>query len=217
MCFSAKSSFGAAGILAVIGTLTFKKVTRKAQIPFALIPYFFAIQQFTEGLLWLALKNQIFDANSFIVPVATYTFLFFAFVVWPIWLPGSIIIMQHKDQKTKVQKFLLYTSLITGFIVAGYSIFCIAQYGASAQILKNHILYNIQIPEITGFDFVFYLIATILPFFIASNKLMKLFGITALLSLYLTYTTYLKFLISVWCFFAAILSIITYFIIAKSR
>ena len=57
MCFSATASFGASAVLGAIGIIAVAKAKTKPQRLFATIPLIFAVQQLTEGLLWLSLKN----------------------------------------------------------------------------------------------------------------------------------------------------------------
>ncbi len=67
--------------------------------------------------------------------------------------------------------------------------------------------------------FVFYLITTIAPFFISSVKRMWVFGILIAVSCVVTGIFFSQYLTSVWCFFAAVISIIVYWILRgiKSR
>ena len=58
MCFSATASFVAGTSLSVIGVATLKHVKRKTEIPFAMIPLLFGIQQLTEGVIWLTFAND---------------------------------------------------------------------------------------------------------------------------------------------------------------
>lgn len=78
MCFSASSSFGAAIVISTIGVMAIKKVSIPAHYFFPLIPLFFAMQQFAEGILWLALTDSSYAPLEW---TATYFFLFFAQVV----------------------------------------------------------------------------------------------------------------------------------------
>ena len=57
MCFSASASFGASALLGVIGTVAVVKAKTTSQRLFAVIPFIFSIQQLTEGLLWVAIKQ----------------------------------------------------------------------------------------------------------------------------------------------------------------
>ena len=54
MCFSATASFISGTALCVIGVATLKQTKAPAEIPFALIPLLFGIQQLTEGVIWLS-------------------------------------------------------------------------------------------------------------------------------------------------------------------
>jgi hypothetical protein len=53
MCFSATASFSAGTVLLGLGALTLKLVRHPRELMFAAIPLLFAIQQWTEGVIWL--------------------------------------------------------------------------------------------------------------------------------------------------------------------
>lgn len=57
---------------------------------------------------------------------------------------------------------------------------------------------------------VFYLAATCVSCFFSSHRFVKLFGVLALLSYIAAYLAYVMAVTSVWCFFAAILSVLIY-------
>ena len=96
MCFSTSASFGAGIILTTIGVATIKKVREPSQLFFASIPLLFGVQQFSEGFLWLALTNPKY---SFLEQISTYSFLFFAQIVWPILIPVAIYFLEKKEKK----------------------------------------------------------------------------------------------------------------------
>ena len=75
MCFSATASFGASIVLSAIGVVSIKKVQHHYQCMFAAIPLLFAIQQFSEGILWLTLPYP--DLHYF-QSVTTLFYLVFA-------------------------------------------------------------------------------------------------------------------------------------------
>ena len=51
MCFSATASFISGTTLCVIGVATLKQTKGSAEVPFALIPLLFGIQQLIEGVI----------------------------------------------------------------------------------------------------------------------------------------------------------------------
>ena len=58
MCFSATASFSAGAVLLGIGALTVKSSHRRREMPLAAIPLLFAIQQLTEGVIWLTFRHE---------------------------------------------------------------------------------------------------------------------------------------------------------------
>src|ERR1041385_1006208 len=115
MCFSASASFGAGAILSVIGLASLKKVKSSSQIIFAAIPLIFAVQQITEGFLWLALSHQNFASMR---QGTTYIFLFFAQIVWPVWVPFSILKLEKRDNRKKIEKLLTGIGMLVSTYLA---------------------------------------------------------------------------------------------------
>ena len=63
MCFSATASFSAGAVLLGLGTLTVKSAHRRRELPLAAIPLLFAIQQLTEGVIWLTFRYDAPQMN----------------------------------------------------------------------------------------------------------------------------------------------------------
>jgi hypothetical protein len=125
------------------------------QIAFASIPIIFAVQQFSEGILWLALTHPEY---RFLKEEATYTFLFFAQVIWPIWVPWSIMILEKKEERKRIQKIMLTISLT----VTIYLLFCLFIFDVDARIGSNHIHYALDYPASIGkFGAMLYIFVTI--------------------------------------------------------
>ncbi|HNM73705.1 MAG TPA: hypothetical protein PKM66_11720, partial [Nitrosomonas sp.] len=57
MCFSAEASFIVSGTLSIIGISAIRQIKARKDIFVASIPLIFALQQLTEGLLWVVLQN----------------------------------------------------------------------------------------------------------------------------------------------------------------
>jgi hypothetical protein len=201
MCFSASASFGAGVILSVIGIASIKKVQTSSQLFFASIPLIFAVQQIMEGFLWLALANSnYFSLQKF----TTYVFLFFAQVVWPFWVPFAILKLEIKEKRKKID----YILVSVGVLVASYLAFCLYFFNVDAKILGNHITYQQDYPDSINHYFGFlYIIATIAPSFFSRIRHMKVFGVAVLISYIISKIFYIDYIVSVWCFFASIVSI----------
>lgn len=201
MCFSATASFGAGVILSGIGIVSIKKIHSPLQIIFASIPLIFAVQQIMEGFLWLALTNPHYAPLQ---KFTTYIFLFFAQVVWPFWVPYAVLKLEIKERRKSIDFFLFGI----GVLVSSYLAFCLLSFNVEAKISGSHISYHQDYPEsISHYLGFLYIIATILPPFFSRIKNMKLFGVAVLISYIISKVFYTDYVVSVWCFFASIISI----------
>lgn len=204
MCFSASASFGASVILTTVGVAAMRKVQTRSHLPFAAIPLLFGVQQFVEGLLWIALANPEFD---YLLRGSTYLFLFFAQVVWPCWVPFSVLLLE----KNRMQIRILILLLAIGLLVSIYLGYCITFYPVHAEISNYHIRYLFDYPFSIGIaSGIIYFVPTVLPPLFSSVKRMSLLGFVILISYVITLTYFHEYVISVWCFFAAVLSAIVY-------
>jgi len=200
MCFSAAASFSAAVVLTVIGVATFKKTQRKEEVLFAMIPLLFGVQQFIEGVLWLSFK---FDAHQLNV-LMTYAFTFFSHVLWPIYIPISIGLMETVPWRKKI----ILAFQITGIAVGVYLLYFIISFPIASEI-KGHVVYvfpHFHKPLVL----VLYIAATCVSAFFSSHRIVQMFGALALLLFLVAFWFYFVAFFSVWCFFSAILSIVIY-------
>jgi hypothetical protein len=204
MCFSATASFGAGIMLSGIGIASIKKADTSSKLFFACIPLIFGVQQITEGFIWLALSNPDF------IPMkepSTYLFLFFAQIVWPFWVPFSILKLEKDQRRKKIEKILM----IVGAIVSIYLAYCLIFFKVEAKIIGMHISYFQDYPkDLSHYGGILYVLATIAPPFFSSVKKMWILGAAILISYIITTIFYTDYIVSVWCFFAAIISITVY-------
>jgi hypothetical protein len=209
MCFSASASFGASAVLSVIGVATLKKAKLSYQIPMAGIPFIFAVQQFSEGFVWLALSNPTFAP---VEKLFTYVFLFFAQIVWPLWVPSSIAILERDLERKKI----LFLFAGVGVLVASYFAHRLIVYGAHANIGGHHVAYKQIYPDSWGhIADIFYGVATLTPMFLSKVKKVWIFGLAVTISYVITYVCFVHYILSVWCFFSAIISVLIYIIIRE--
>jgi len=201
MCFSTGASFGAGVVLSLIGVASIKKAQTSTHIFFASIPLIFAIQQISEGFVWLSLSNPVYASLQYI---STYTFLFFAQVVWPVWVPFSILMLEKKEKRKKNEKLLV----AIGGLVSLYLAYCLLSYHVEARIIGYHISYKQNYPtKLSNYGAVLYIIATIIPPAFSNIKRMWMLSIAILISYIITTIFYVDYIVSVWCFFASIISI----------
>ncbi len=221
MCFSATASFGASAILGSIGMVSIAKAKISSHRVFAGIPLIFAVQQFTEGLLWLSLKNQAMASGQ---SLFTYIYLVFAMAVWPFLIPFSIKLMEKDTNRKKIINVFVWVGAIVvievGFVLFNYPVEVLTPFCPTCPVsssVTKHLHYEFAIPSlikkmIVAFS-ILYIGATIITPFFSSIKKMKWLGIVFLASYLFAITFFNGFVISVWCFFAALLSFVVLWII----
>lgn len=201
MCFSAEASFGVSAIILTIGAVSIKKSSNLPQRVLSCIPFVFGIQQFAEGILWLSLTHTGLVKWSI---TSTYVFLVFAQVVWPILVPLSVMLLEKDKKNKKVLKGLL----AMGIILGSYLLYCLMYYQVQSDVSCNHIVYAVYYPIRFKYSGIFYFIPTVIPPIISSIKRLRLLGIVIFISHIITRIFYEDYLISVWCYFAAIISVV---------
>jgi hypothetical protein len=207
MCFSLEASIAGGIVLSTIGVTAVRKVNVPSQYAFAAIPLVFGIQQFSEGAVWLSLQHPAYAQFE---PYGTNMFLFVARVLWPILMPLSILLMEEERRKKRILRIML----VMGTTVGMYYSYCLLFLNVSPNISGHHIQYISDYPEAMA-DPVFslYVLAAIPPLFVSSIKKTQLLGVLFLLSVFVTGIFYLQYLTSVWCFFAAIVSVVILWIL----
>lgn len=215
MCFSAEASFAASAILVPVGIYTLRtaRTANTAYLAFASFPLFFGIQQAVEGLLWLAIPSQ--------APSATYLpaigFLFFAYFLWPFLVPYAT--WRIEPEKTRRRVF-------AGFCVAGVflglSLFVpllqgpdVLKVGLARQsIAYDPVLIWDGVVSRTVLRVV-YAVVICVPMMLSSDRQVQIFGILITLSVIGGFWFAAYAFTSIWCFFAALLSLYIIFVIRR--
>lgn len=213
MCFSAGASFTAGAMLTFVAVETYRKVHKPAQMALASIPVFFAVQQFAEGVVWLTIGQA---GHEGLRAFSSYVFLIMAQAVWPVLVPLSALLLEEN----KARKKIMYWLFGTGAAVAAYYAYGLAVNAVSAKIIGLHIVYRDtgRGPDLLGVIVVlFYLIAVLTPLFASSIKRVYLIGIIMSVSFIVSALFYLRALTSVWCFFAAMISFVVFYIISDAH
>jgi hypothetical protein len=211
MCFSAQASFTGSAVITAIGIATLTKVKEPKQVLFGAIPLIFGIQQSAEGVLWTTLKS---GTDRGLQDTAMHVFLITALVIWPIMISLSTLLLE----KTKQRRAILTGLLTAGGLLAAFYVWCLVFYDVRPEIQSFHLNYVNNFPGgWTKIAFVLYLIVTITPLFVSSVKRMRLFGGLIALSCLVTGIFYAQYLTSVWCFFAALISMAIFWILGGMK
>ncbi len=206
MCFSATASFLAATTLTSVGVVTAVSTKEKKELPLALIPVFFGVQQFIEGFVWLSFSWN----NALLNTVSTNLFVLFAFVIWPIYIPHAVRLVETVPWRRKGLTILQ----VFGILVGLFLIYSHIHTPVTSEIINKCIVYNASY-SFEPFVVIAYLSSTALSLLISSKKSIQVFGILVLTSALISWWFYFRPFISVWCFFAAILSLYIFLVFKK--
>ena len=201
MCFSATASFVASGALVASGVAIARIPKPKSAIPLSMFPAIFAILQFIEGLLWLNHRGFLADNYK---PVAVYAFLLIAFVLWPIFVPFSVYVLESG----RIRRVIILLCQFTGMYAGLANLVIIIRGPVNASVIGHSFAYTTNTTDIL---FYLYLISVFIPFLVSSNKRLVILGV-ALAALCVTamFIASTATFPSVWCFYAAILSLFLY-------
>ena len=213
MCFSAEASFTASIALAAISFASYQRITKSKQLPLLGLPIGFALQQFLEGLVWLSFK---YSFNPILSQLVTYGFLFFAFIFWPTYIP---LVLTKLERKIKSRKFLTGLTVLGSIVSASFLVILIAG-GATAEMANCYVLYRLGVifsyAQLLVIGLI-YLLVTVGAMLSSSLRGMRVLGIATLSSFIIAQYFYYLTAVSVWCFFAALLSLLIYWIIGLNR
>ncbi len=233
MCFSAEASFGVAAVLAPAGAYCIRGAFRKklAYLPMAAIPVFFGLQQFAEGLVWVGLARQ----DRHFVHAASLFYLFFALPFWPFWIPFCAFISESCPKKKWFIGFISLVGLAVGLVLylpivdpdlletrladhsSHYDIAAGSTPKGTFPVENEHPHPSIRYDISRGLAFallpplawqLLYLGVVAAPFAVSSTKGYLGLGIALLLSAMVSHLFFRYAFVSVWCFFAALLSMV---------
>lgn len=207
MCFSASASFIASGVLGGIGLASIALVRSKKLVAIACIPLLFALQQFAEGVVWV-----------YASPTAAAIFLLFALIVWPFYTPFALLTAESDNDR----RLVLYLLTIIGLGLSLCLLFGLLSSDVSFYIQDCHIVYdaarvlltNDRVSLMLGY---IYCLVTITPFFISSQRYIKQIGFLIMSTCLIAYLFYTVYFISVWCFFAALVSAAMFIIVRNNN
>ena len=201
MCFSATASFSAGAVLLGIGAFTLKSASRRRELPYAAIPLLFAIQQLSEGVIWLTFRYEAPRLNS----AMTHFYSFFSHVLWPIYVPAAVLLIEPAGLRRRA----LLVFVAAGVAVGASLLYFMFAFPIASRPVGQHIEY-VSPHFFAAATMTLYLMSTTVSPIVSTRRMVRVFGVLALSSFAAAYFFYATWFISVWCFFAAILSAVVY-------
>ena len=205
MCISATTSFVAAGGIAVVGVATLRNVNHPRSVLLALMPLLFALQQFAEGFVWLGLEGVIGDLA---LQHATFLFMLYAQGVMPL----AVLLIEPKG--VRFYGILICTLLGAG--LGAYVIYAIVGFPSTSFINRHSITYYNALTEklwVAGT----YEIAVCGALILSTHRVVRWFGLLNIVGVALVLIVKGYAFTSVWCLYAAVLSVMLYWQFSRAR
>ncbi len=132
-------------------------------------------------------------------------FLLFSHVFWPTYLPYAV----WREETGPRRKRALGMFVWFGAAVSLYLLYYVLRGPISSTLMGHGIAYEVPLPNLAVIPGA-YVLAACGSCFVSSHKYIRVFGMALVASLAITYAYYDHAFASVWCFFAAILSLIIF-------
>ncbi len=209
MCFSPEASFASATVLLPFGVYTVKLAARTAPRlwPLALVPCLFGVQQACEGAVWLGLER----GDTALTQPAARAYLFFALAFWPFWFSTCAALIEPKRGRRGLLG--VFALLSTGWFWFAYLPVLVDPNAAGACVCRHSIRYThpdtlVARPSGSWELRAAYLLTAALP--IGCCSLRRVLFVPLALAVGSAGVAALVFdyaFTSVWCLFAAVLSV----------
>lgn len=210
MCFSAAASFTTAGVLLPLGVHAVRKSREVGHgyTPLAAFPLLFGVQQAFEGLLWLALGgNESPDAHA-----VALVYLFFAYFLWPGFVALAVWRLEPEELRRRV--YLAISALGFAFGSVLYVPLLVNDGWLKIALVRDSILYEptllldaLQLPFTVPVSYASYALLVTVPLVTSSVRSVRVFGAIVLASVIVSAAAFEYAFVSIWCFFAALLSL----------
>lgn len=209
MCFSATANFVGSGVLGAIGVATLFEVKHRRELLFAAVPALFAVHQFTEGFVWLGLDG-ILPAPA--TQDAGAAFVLYAQGLLPFLIPLSVLLIEPTRQR---QRRMLWFAILGGAL-ALFTLWALIV--APLQVfLKDH-----SIAYVNGYTnsvavAVIYVVATCGALLLSGYNWLVVLGVLNVVGLVAVLLLKAYAFTSLWCAYAAVVSVIIYFFFRNTR
>jgi hypothetical protein len=202
MCFDATASITSGVAIGAIGAATLPLVREPRERPFAALGFVFGVHQLLEGMVWLRLDAG--DPATIHDP-AVAAWLLIAWAILPLWVPLSVARFEPDRARRRAVQAL---AVLGGAV--GIWLFAAGWAGqTTVTVDHHHLVYGVGVnPWLVG---VLYVAATCGSLLLSSHRFVKLFGLALVGSMALTLAVAAVAFSSVWCFFAAVMSVGLFF------
>ena len=202
MCFSPTASFVSAAIIGAVGVATLRHVREPRTFLFAATPILFSLHQFTEGLVWLGMEGRIGPIGR---DHAAFLFTLYAQGLLPFLMPLAVLLMEPAGWRRK----LILGLTAIGAVAALWDAYGLMFLPSRVFVEQFSIAYRNQMTGSLTISLL-YILATCGALLLSSFRLVRWYGLVNVIALTIVEIVKAETFASVWCFYAALMSIMLY-------
>ena len=208
MCFSPDADVVVGGIVVAIGIDALRHVQEPKQIVLASLPLLFGLHQVDEAFVWLGLQGHVSES---IERVGIWIYMFFALAALPMLVPIAVFAVERSATRRRVIGAFSALGIAVG-VSLGVALF---RGSVNAVIEGHHVAYDVsalsQGRELTAL----YVVAACGALVFCSYRDLAALGLMNLVAVPVLMWMTVSGFISLWCFWAAIVSVVIDFHLRK--
>jgi Family of unknown function (DUF6629) len=200
MCFSPEADFTAGAAVAAVGVQTLRRVHVPREVVIGSLPLLLGAHQFVEGFVWLGLRGQV---SSGVGAAAREAYIVFANGLLPAAVPLGFVLLEPDRRRAR----WLWPFAFAGVLLSCYLLWQVTAYPVGAQEQAHCINYTTHTPN--GYLIpALYVAVTCGPALLSSRRYLRWFGLLNLIGVIATALIRADELTSVWCLYAALVSVL---------
>jgi len=201
MCFAPSADVAVGTVVVIVGVDALRSVRRPAQLVLGVLPLLFGLHQLTEAFVWWGLQG---DVPRSVGRLALWAYLLFAFGALPALVPLAIGLVERSRQR----RWIIGVCGVLGIIVA--IVLTVPLFGGpiGAAIEGRHIAYRVEALGEGGQWTGVYVVATCGALLASSYRHLVALGVFNLVVIPVLAWLTLDAFVSLWCFWAAVVSIV---------
>ncbi|MBX3285161.1 MAG: hypothetical protein KF703_07435 [Actinobacteria bacterium] len=201
MCFSAEASFIGAAVVGTAGVGALVLADEPRQVPFAALPLLFGIHQALEGWTWVSLDDR---SRASLSGFGVHTWVLFAWAFLPVYVPWAVRLIEPIRTRRRWMSWLA----VVGAGVSAYMFSRSIRPEVTVSVVQGQLDYHLggDVPSVALA--VPYVAATCLAPILSTHRWVRAFGAANAVALAVAALMAIKDFSSIWCTFAAFLSLL---------
>ena len=210
MCFSATASFAGAAVVGGIGVATLTQVRGRRELVLGALPMGFAVHQFLEGVTWMRLGS---GTTAMLDDWSVRLWVIYAWSLLPLWLPLGVRLIEPDPRRRRVLDALVVVGVLDLLYMASGAL----APEITVSVVDHNLDYVLPYAANPILLAIPYILTTCLAPLLSSFRWVRAFGAANVVALSVATWMQSKDFSSIWCTFAAFLSLLLFLHFREQR